>query len=51
MSFSEYISPLIGRLILAWFFLGAALDYGNQWDATIQLSRAFPPRRCSWRWP
>ena len=37
MSFSEYISPLVGRLILAWFFLGAALDYGNHWDATIQL--------------
>ncbi|MEI9990002.1 MAG: DoxX family protein [Rhizomicrobium sp.] len=37
MSFSEYISPLIGRLILAWFFLGSALDYANQWDATIQL--------------
>jgi len=37
MSFSEYISPLVGRLVLAWFFLGSALDYANQWDATIQL--------------
>jgi putative oxidoreductase len=37
MSFSEYISPLVGRLILAWFFLNAALSYGNQWDGTIQL--------------
>lgn len=37
MSFSEYISPLVGRLILAWFFLGEAISYANQWDATIQL--------------
>jgi len=37
MSFSEYISPLVGRLILAWFFLGSALSYAGQWDATIQL--------------
>jgi len=37
MSFSEYISPLVGRLILAWFFLGSALAYADQWDATIQL--------------
>lgn len=37
MSFSEYISPLVGRLILAWFFLGEAIAYANQWDATIQL--------------
>ncbi len=37
MSFSEYISPLVGRLILAWFFIGEALAYANQWDGTIQL--------------
>ncbi|HEY0107186.1 MAG TPA: DoxX family protein [Rhizomicrobium sp.] len=37
MSFSEYISPLVGRLILAWFFLSSALGYSAQWDATIQL--------------
>src|ERR1700759_2869213 len=37
MSFSEYISPLVGRLILAWFFIGEALFYANQWDATVQL--------------
>jgi putative oxidoreductase len=37
MSFSEYISPLVGRLVLAWFFLGEALSYANQWDGTIQL--------------
>ena len=37
MSFSEYISPLIGRLILAWFFLGEAISYAGQWEGTIQL--------------
>ncbi len=37
MSFSEYISPLVGRLILAWFFLGEAMSYAGQWDGTIQL--------------
>jgi putative oxidoreductase len=37
MSFSEYISPLVGRLILAWFFLNAALSYSAGWDGTIQL--------------
>jgi putative oxidoreductase len=37
MSFSEYISPLLGRLVLAWFFLGEALGYAGQWEATIQL--------------
>jgi putative oxidoreductase len=37
MSFSEYISPLVGRLILAWFFLGEAMTYAGQWDGTIQL--------------
>ena len=37
MSFSEYISPLVGRLVLAWFFMSEALSYANQWDGTIQL--------------
>jgi putative oxidoreductase len=37
MSFSEYISPLIGRLILGWFFIGEAIAYAGQWDGTIQL--------------
>ncbi|MEI9887313.1 MAG: DoxX family protein [Rhizomicrobium sp.] len=37
MSFSEYISPLIGRLVLAWFFIGEAFAYAAQWDGTIQL--------------
>jgi putative oxidoreductase len=37
MSFSEYVSPLIGRLVLAWFYLSEGLRYVSQWDATIQL--------------
>lgn len=37
MSFSEYISPLVGRLVLAWFYLSEALHYVGQWDATIEL--------------
>jgi putative oxidoreductase len=37
MSFSELISPLIGRALVAWFFLSAALDYGGRWHATITM--------------
>ncbi len=37
MSFSEQISPLIGRWALAWFFLSAAVDRTTHWGATIQL--------------
>lgn len=37
MSFSEYISPLIGRFILGWFFLSQALTYASSWDANVQL--------------
>jgi putative oxidoreductase len=37
MSFSEYISPLVGRMVLAWFFVTEALNYAAHWDATIQL--------------
>lgn len=37
MSFSELISPLVGRLVLAWFFLASSLAYGAQWHATIVL--------------
>lgn len=37
MSFSEYISPLVGRLILAWFFLSGVYAYAGHWDATIDL--------------
>ncbi|MGN6516195.1 MAG: DoxX family protein [Rhizomicrobium sp.] len=31
------ISPLVGRLILAWFFLASSFAYGAQWHATIVL--------------
>ena len=37
MSFSELISPLIGRAMLAWFFLSSALDYASRWHASITL--------------
>jgi putative oxidoreductase len=37
VSFSEQISPLIGRWAIAWFFLSAAWDRAVHWDTTIQL--------------
>jgi putative oxidoreductase len=37
MSFSEQVSPLIGRFVLAWFFVVQAITYAGAWDATIQL--------------
>lgn len=37
MSFSEYVSPLIGRMVLAWFYLSEAMRYAGQWEATVQL--------------
>lgn len=37
MSFSEYVSPLIGRMVLSWFYLSEAMRYAGQWEATIQL--------------
>ena len=37
MSFSETISPLIGRLALAWFFLSEAWTRGGNWDANVSL--------------
>lgn len=37
MSFSEQISPLIGRCALAWFFLTAAWDRALHWTVTVQL--------------
>ena len=36
MSFSEKISPLLGRFALAWFYLGAAMKAIDHWHATIQ---------------
>lgn len=37
VSFSEQISPLIGRWVLAWFYLSAAWDASAHWGATVQL--------------
>lgn len=37
MSFSEYLAPFIGRLVLAWFFLAQVTGYGGQWDSTVTL--------------
>ena len=37
MSFSELISPLVGRVVLAWFFLSAALHYASQWQASVLM--------------
>jgi putative oxidoreductase len=37
MSFSELISPLLGRLALAWFFLSEAYARATAWDSNIQL--------------
>lgn len=37
MSFSEQISPLIGRWALAWFFLYAVWDRIAHWGAMVQL--------------
>src|SRR5215469_1531377 len=37
VSFPEFMSPLVGRLALAWYFLRAAIFYAGNWDATISL--------------
>jgi putative oxidoreductase len=37
MSFSEQISPLLGRWVLAWFFLSEAYARARDWDATLTL--------------
>ena len=37
MSFPEFMSPLIGRLALAWYFLSEAVSYAGNWDATVSL--------------
>ena len=37
MSVSEYLSPLVGRLVLVWFFLSQTLHYGGEWSATASL--------------
>jgi putative oxidoreductase len=37
MSVSEYLSPLLGRWLLAWFLLAQVVHYGGDWDGTITL--------------
>jgi len=37
MSFSEYISPLIGRFALAWFFLSEVYTRAGAWEANVSL--------------
>jgi putative oxidoreductase len=35
VSLSEYISPLVGRLVLAWYFAAQAWMFGHRWDDSI----------------
>jgi putative oxidoreductase len=35
MSFSEYLSPFVGRLVFGWFFLAQAAFYGDNWHDTV----------------
>jgi len=37
VSFSEYISPLIGRFALAWFFLSEVYARAGAWEANVSL--------------
>ncbi|HEY1707691.1 MAG TPA: DoxX family protein [Rhizomicrobium sp.] len=37
MSFSELISPLLGRAMLAWFFLSSAFEMMGNFEGTSQL--------------
>lgn len=37
VSFSEVISPLVGRWVLAWFFVANSVFYAERWNATITL--------------
>ena len=37
MSFSEYVSPLIGRFVLAWYFISQAVALSSNWDASVSL--------------
>jgi len=34
---SEKVSPLVGRLVFAWFFLVQVALYGGDWENTITL--------------
>ncbi len=37
MSLSEHLSPLVGRLVFAWFFLVQVALYLGDWENTITL--------------
>ena len=37
MSFGESLAPLLGRLVLAWFFLTQAYHYALDWNNTAIL--------------
>lgn len=37
MSFGESIAPLLGRLLLSWFFLSEAYRYADDWSGTTTL--------------
>jgi putative oxidoreductase len=37
MSLAETISPLLGRWVIAWFFLSEAYTRASNWNGTIEL--------------
>ena len=37
MSFGESIAPLLGRFVLAWFYLIQAYRYAMDWNGTAEL--------------
>lgn len=47
MSFSELISPFLGRLALAWFYLSEVYARAGDWDANVtkmaMLNLPMPP--------
>lgn len=40
MSISEWISPFVGRMALAWFFLGEAWARTSDWTGTLGMMGA-----------
>ena len=37
MSFGESIAPLLGRLVLCWFFITQVYRYAADWNGTAML--------------
>jgi putative oxidoreductase len=37
MSISEHISPLVGRVLIAWFFLSEVLSRIEDWEGSVEL--------------